>query len=202
MRGGRQEFLYSRVMCWVAIDRAIRLARKRSFPAPLARWIEARDAIYHDIFTSFWDAEQPGLRPAQGLARPSTPPACSCRWCASSPRPTRAGSPPCARSSTTWSRIRWSTATARRCRARRLPAHEGTFSMCSFWYAECLARGGDSQQGALHLREDARLREPRRALRRGAGPGEHLGNFPQAFTHLGLISAAYALDRALSKRSQ
>src|SRR5499426_3061543 len=53
VRGGRQEFLYSRVMCWVAIDRAIRLATKRSFPAPLARWYETRDAIYHEIFTRF-----------------------------------------------------------------------------------------------------------------------------------------------------
>src|SRR5437016_9039977 len=56
VRGGRQEFLYSRVMCWVAVDRAIRLANKRSFPAPLARWYETRDAIYQDVFTRFWDA--------------------------------------------------------------------------------------------------------------------------------------------------
>src|SRR5207244_8319309 len=56
VRGGRQEFLYSRVMCWVAIDRAIRLATKRSFPAPLARWYEARDTIYRDVFTRFRDA--------------------------------------------------------------------------------------------------------------------------------------------------
>jgi len=55
VRGGRQEFLYSRVMCWVAIDRAIRLATKRSFPAPLARWHEARDTIYQDVFTRLWD---------------------------------------------------------------------------------------------------------------------------------------------------
>jgi GH15 family glucan-1,4-alpha-glucosidase len=55
VRGGRQEFLHSRVMCWVAVDRAIRLATKRSFPAPLARWYETRDAIYQDVFTRFWD---------------------------------------------------------------------------------------------------------------------------------------------------
>src|SRR5439155_24594090 len=55
VRGGRQEFLYSRVMCWVAFDRAIRLATKRSFPAPLASWYETRDTIYQDVFTRFWD---------------------------------------------------------------------------------------------------------------------------------------------------
>ena len=57
-RGGRQHFLYSRLMCWVAVDRGIRLARKRSFPAPLARWIGARDAIYEDIYARFWDPGQ------------------------------------------------------------------------------------------------------------------------------------------------
>src|SRR5262249_49684521 len=55
VRGGRQEFLFSRVMCWVAVDRAIRLASKRSFPAPLAQWYGTRDAIYQDIFTRFWN---------------------------------------------------------------------------------------------------------------------------------------------------
>ncbi|OLE82002.1 MAG: glucoamylase, partial [Bacteroidetes bacterium 13_1_20CM_4_60_6] len=58
VRGGRQEFLYSRVMCWVAIDRAIRLANKRSFPAPLSRWYDVRDTIYHDIYDRFWDASR------------------------------------------------------------------------------------------------------------------------------------------------
>src|SRR5262249_26301899 len=54
VRGGRQEFLYSRVMCWVAIDRAIRLATKRSAPAPLSRWYEARDTISQHVFTHLW----------------------------------------------------------------------------------------------------------------------------------------------------
>src|SRR5678815_5631737 len=58
VRGGRQEFLYSRVMCWVAIDRAIRLANKRSFPAPLSRWYEVRGTIYRDIYDRFWDASR------------------------------------------------------------------------------------------------------------------------------------------------
>ena len=57
VRGGQYEFLCSRVMCWVALDRGLRLAYKRSFPAPLERW-GARDQIYHDIFTHFWDAQR------------------------------------------------------------------------------------------------------------------------------------------------
>src|SRR5437879_6373716 len=54
VRGGRQEFLYSRVLCWATLDRAVRLAQKRSFPAPLARWHDVRDELYRDIFTTFW----------------------------------------------------------------------------------------------------------------------------------------------------
>ena len=70
--------------------------------------------------------------------------------------------------------------------------------MCSFWYVECLSRAGDLES-ALHFREEARLRESPGLYAEELGPsGEHLGNFPQAFTHLALISAAYNLDQKLS----
>src|SRR5262249_26485293 len=58
VRGTQREFLYSRVLCWVAIDRAIRIASRRSLPAPLASWYEQRDAIYADVFSRFWDAQR------------------------------------------------------------------------------------------------------------------------------------------------
>ena len=169
VRGGRKEFLYSRVMCWVAIDRAIRLARKRSFPAPMARWHEVRDTIYHDIFARFWDADAEGLRAARGaqharravaadaaralhLADRSALAVHAARHRA---RPGRA--------------IRSSTATElANGFSDGLTGQEGTFSMCSFWYVECLSRLGDLAEGALLLREDAGLRQPPRPLRRGA----------------------------------
>jgi GH15 family glucan-1,4-alpha-glucosidase len=66
VRGGREEFLYSPVLCWAAIDRAIRLARKRSFPAPLARWHEERDTIYQDILAHFWDADRKAFVQSKG----------------------------------------------------------------------------------------------------------------------------------------
>ncbi len=65
VRGGQAEFLYSRLMCWVAIDRGVRLARKRSFPAPLAEWIKQRDAIYEEIFREFWDEKRQASRSAR-----------------------------------------------------------------------------------------------------------------------------------------
>src|SRR5690242_9585239 len=55
VRGGAHEFLYSRVMCWVAVDRGLRLAQQRSFPAPRERWAQVRDEIYQDIYQNFWD---------------------------------------------------------------------------------------------------------------------------------------------------
>ena len=57
VRGGPREFLHSRLMCWVAFDRALRLAQKRSLSGPLEGWQRSRDAIRHDIFANFWDDE-------------------------------------------------------------------------------------------------------------------------------------------------
>src|SRR5260370_42360004 len=68
-RGRRQEFLLSRVMCWVAFDRAIRLARKRGLPAPLVDWLETRDAIYQDIHTAFLDSHQGRFAERTGSTR-------------------------------------------------------------------------------------------------------------------------------------
>ena len=66
VRGGSQEFLYSRLMVWVAVDRGIRLAEKRSFPTPPAKWFATRDTIYHEIFTDFWDAKRQAFTQTRG----------------------------------------------------------------------------------------------------------------------------------------
>src|SRR5260370_40782096 len=55
VRGGAREFLHSRLMCWVAFDRALRLAQKRSLSGALDAWLRTRDAIRNDIFANFWD---------------------------------------------------------------------------------------------------------------------------------------------------
>src|SRR6185369_323754 len=57
VRGGSHRFLYSALMCWVAIDRGVRLAQKRSFPAPLAKWTAIRDDIYRSVYRDFWDPQ-------------------------------------------------------------------------------------------------------------------------------------------------
>jgi GH15 family glucan-1,4-alpha-glucosidase len=201
VRGGRQEFLYSRLMCWVAIDRGVRLARKRSFPAPLGAWMEARDAIYNQIFTDFWCAEKQTF--VQHKNATTVDAACLLMPLVRFIAPTDG---------------RWlSTLRAierelvedslvHRYRVGNaapdgMPGKEGTFSMCTFWYAECLARAGDPRQGRFIFEKMLGYANHVGLFAEELGPeGEHLGNFPQAFTHLGLISAAYALDRALRER--
>jgi GH15 family glucan-1,4-alpha-glucosidase len=80
-----------------------------------------------------------------------------------------------------------------------LPGKEGTFSMCSFWYVECLSRAGDLDQARFIFEKTLGYANHLGLYAEELGPrGEHLGNFPQAFTHLALISAAYNLDQKLS----
>ena len=80
-----------------------------------------------------------------------------------------------------------------------LSGKEGTFSMCSFWYVECLSRAGDLDQARFIFEKTLGYANHVGLFSEELGPrGEHLGNFPQAFSHLALISAAYNLDQKLS----
>jgi GH15 family glucan-1,4-alpha-glucosidase len=79
-----------------------------------------------------------------------------------------------------------------------LSGQEGTFSMCTFWYVECLSRLGDLQKARFFFEKMLGYANHLGLYGEELGPrGQHLGNFPQAFTHLALISAAYDLDRRL-----
>lgn len=197
VRGGRQHFLHSRLMCWVALDRAIRLARKRSLPAPLLRWSEARDTIHADIHENFWNAGQRAfvqvrggasldasclLMPLMRFISPTDP-----RWIST----LRAVGERLVEDSL-----------VRRYEDESvdgLDGIEGSFNMCSFWYVECLARAGDLKRARFLFEKMLGYANHLGLYAEELGPaGEHLGNFPQAFTHLALISAAYYLDRALS----
>ena len=200
VRGGRQEFLYSRVMCWVAFDRAIRLASKRSFPAPLARWYETRDTIYQDVFTRFWDPRRQAFMQYAGAATldasalllplvrfisPTDP-----RWVST----LRAIERDLVSDSLVY---RYHTVDGGF--SDGLTGQEGTFSMCSFWYVECLSRMGDLHQARFFFEKMLGYANHLGLYGEELGAqGQHLGNFPQAFTHLALISAAYDLDRRLS----
>lgn len=199
VRSEPREFLYSRVLCWVAVDRALRLAEKRSLPAPVARWRATRDAIYHDVFENFWDAEEEAFVGWKGGRQLDA-------GCLIMPL-VRFISPTDPRFLSTL------RAVERRLvddslvfryeiegkETDGLEGTEGTFSICSFWYVECLSRAGDLQQARFLFEKMLGYANHLGLFSEEIGPsGELLGNFPQALTHLALISAAYDLDRRLT----
>jgi GH15 family glucan-1,4-alpha-glucosidase len=211
VRGGRQHFLYSKVMCWVAVDRALRLADKRSFPADRDRWLKVRDEIYEEIQRKGWSEEKQAfvqhygsdsldaanlIMPLVFFMAPTDP-----RMLATLDAITQ--SPP--------NGGLVSSSLVYRYNVERdldgLTGEEGTFNICTFWLVEALTRAGRTDRARL---EEARLMFEKMLtyanhlglFAEETGPsGEALGNFPQAFTHLALISAAYNLDRALSGRT-
>ena len=80
-----------------------------------------------------------------------------------------------------------------------LLGQEGSFSMGSFWYVECLSRAGGPDKARFFFEKAMGYANHLGLYAEALGlHGEHLGNFPQAFTHLALISAAYDLSRRLS----
>lgn len=192
IREGKQEFLYSRLMCWVAIDRMIRMARFRSFPYP-EKWKMERDKIYYSIFNDFWDGKRGCFVQYKGAQRvdaatllmPLT------RFIgAKDPR---------------WLSTLYcieedlvSDSLVYRYKDEAGLLAEGTFSLCSFWYVECLSRAGLLEKARFYFEKMLGYANHLGLYSEQIGSqGEHLGNFPQAFTHLGLISAAYNLNQNL-----
>ena len=199
VRGGQQEFLYSRLMCWVAVDRGIRLAERRSFPCPYDRWRAVRDAIYHEIMTAYWHEGRRAF--VQHLGGDTTDASTLLMPMVKFISPTdprflstlRAMDDDIIDDSLVY---RYKIGTAAQ---DGLMGEEGTFNMCSFWLAEAVARSGDVQRGRFLFEKTLGYASHLGLFAEELGPrGEHLGNFPQAFTHLGLISAAYSIDRKLS----
>lgn len=198
VRGGNKHFLHSRLMCWVAFDRAIRLAQKRSLSAPLREWYGQRDAIVDDIYKNFWNDElktftqhKDGealdaavlLMPLLRFISPVDP-----RWLSTMDAIEKALS---------------EDALVYRYRNTEssdgIEGEEGSFTSCSFWFVECLARAGQVEKARRHFEKLLAHSNHLGLFSEEIGrDGHQLGNFPQALTHLALISAAVYLDRALS----
>ncbi|MEO8801626.1 MAG: glycoside hydrolase family 15 protein, partial [Polyangiaceae bacterium] len=209
VRGGARHFTYSKLMCWVAIDRGLRLADKRSFPADRLKWIETRDEIYEAIMKNGWSESRKSFVQSFGSEEIDASNLIMPLVFFMSP-----GDP---RMLATIDAIKQAPADGGLLSDSlvfRYDAHlghdgfktaDGTFNMCTFWLVEALTRAGRA--------EPARLAEARVLFERMLGyanhvglyseetgpSGEALGNFPQAFTHLALISAAFTLDRALGE---
>ncbi len=207
-RGGKRHFVYSKLMSWVALDRGLRLADKRSFPADRGRWLQVRDQIYEDIMAKGWSPARQAfvqyygsesldasnlMMPLVFFLAPSDPRMLQTLDAIRKPRDEGG---------------LVSNSLVYRYNLKEsgdgLAGEEGTFNMCTFWLVEALTRAGRVDKARL---DDARLIFERMLgyanhvglYSEQTGPsGEALGNTPQAFTHLALISAAYNLDRALN----
>ena len=198
VRGGRQHFTYSRLMSWVALERAIRIATQRGLPANLGDWQAARDRIYHQIVSKGWHDERQAfvqhfdtdvldasvlLMPLVKFIAPTDP-----RWLSTLDAMTQE---------------LVSDSLVYRYNIQATPdgleGEEGTFSICTFWYVEALAQAGRLDEARLAFEKMLTYANHLGLYSEQIGlTGEALGNFPQAFTHLALISAAYDLDRRLS----
>ena len=197
VRGGRQDFTYSRLMCWVALERAIRVAIARGLPAELSRWRQQRDAIYHQIMTKGWHENRQAfvqhydtdvldagvlLMPLVKFIAPTDR-----RWLSTMD----AIGDELVRDSLVY---RYNVEFT----ADGLEGEEGTFSICTYWYVEALAMAGKLEEARLAFEKMLTYGNHLGLYAEQIGlTGEQLGNFPQAFTHLALISAGTYLDRAL-----
>jgi len=198
VRGGRRQFVFSKLMCWVALDRGLRLAQSRGFPAETNRWRQHRDAIYRAIMSKGWSEKKQSfiqyfggqaldasnlLMPLVKFISPHDPRMLS----------TLKATQDVLSSDSLVYRYRIGDASS-----DGLPGKEGTFSMCTFWMVECLARAGQVEEARNLFEKMHSYANHLGLFSEQISPiGEAVGNFPQAFTHLSLISAAVNLDKAL-----
>jgi len=200
-RGGRQPFTYGRFMCWVALDRAIRLAQSHGRPAAVPRWIEQRDRIYEQIMARGWHKERQAfvqhyntdvldasllLMPLMGFVAPRDP-----MWTSTL---------------TAMDEELVSDSLVYRYNPSASPdglrGSEGTFTLCSFFYVDALARSGRLDDARLTFEKMMTYANHLGLFAEEIGlTGEQLGNFPQAFSHLALINAAVNLDYQLDHGS-
>jgi pentatricopeptide repeat protein len=202
IRGGRQHFVYSKLMSWVALDRGLRLADKRALPADRARWSAVRDEIYQEIMDRGWNPTRQAfvqhydsdhldasnlLLPLVSFISPKDPRMLS-TLDAINRSPRNGGLV--------------SNGLVYRYDVERsadgLSGEEGSFSICTFWLVEALTRAGRIEQARLIFEQMLSYANHLGLYAEQIGStGEALGNFPQAFTHLALIRAAFDLDQAL-----
>ncbi|TVY48075.1 Uncharacterized protein LCER1_G009152, partial [Lachnellula cervina] len=226
VRNKKQNFVYSKIMLWVAFDRGLRLADKRCLPCPnRAKWLQARDEIYEEIMTHgipapsllsttipnkiqgyseniqcFIQSYESGdyldssilIAPLVFFISPNDP-----RFLRTMDRillpPEKGGL------TSTGLVYRYNTQHS----DDGVGGQEGAFSMCTFWLVEALTRAG--AYDAKYLVRAANLFENILSFSNHLGmfseeiarSGEQLGNTPQAFSHLALISAAFNLDRGI-----
>ena len=208
VRSDKQHFVYSKLMCWMAVDRALKLAARRSFPCEYQQWLVVRDLIYENIMKQGWDTTRKTfvqyyggtsldasnlIFPLVSFLSPTDPRFLKTLDTIMQP-PAKGG---LLSNSLVY---RYNSEES----ADGLIGREGTFNLCTFWLVEALTRAGKAcptrlEEARLMFEEMLSYANHLGLYAEETGPsGEALGNFPQAFTHLSLISAAWHLDQTLS----
>ncbi len=201
-RGGRKDFTYGRFQCWVALDRAIRIAQEHGLPADIARWVIERDRIYNQVMTRGWNKKVKAftqhystdvldsallMMPLEGFIAPTDP-----LWLSTL---------------NAMDRELVSDSLVYRYNPEATPdglrGSEGTFSLCTFLYVDALARAGRLEDAELTFEKMNTYANHLGLYSEEIGQtGEQLGNFPQAFTHLALINAAVSLNDHLDRAAR
>lgn len=207
VRGGQQQFVFSKLMCWVAIDRALRISDIRAFPCDRTAWLVVRDEIYHEIMTKGWSKKRDAFVQSFGSETLDASNLMMVLTLYISPvdplmlKTLDAILKPPEEGGLVANHLVYRYNVEQTDDGLR--GDESTFNICTFWLVEALTRAGRFERGRL---EEARLMFERMLgfanhvglyAEETALNGEGLGNFPQAFTHLALISAAVNLDQAL-----
>ena len=196
-RGGQRDFTYGRFQTWIALDRAVRLAARRGRPANVARWVIERDRVYNQIMERGWNPKVGAftqhyttevldssllLMPLQGFISPRDP-----MWLSTLEAMDRE----LVSDSLVY---RYNPSAS----PDGLAGDEGTFTLCTFWYVDALARAGRLDDARLVFEKMFTYANHLGLYSEEIGAtGEQLGNFPQAFSHLALITAAVNLDYQL-----
>jgi len=200
-RGGRRDFTYGRFQCWVALDRAIRLAERHGRPANIAKWAIERDRLYNQVMSRGWNDKVKAftqhyttdvldssllLMPIEGFVSPVDP-----MWLST----LDAMNKELVSDSLVY---RYNPAAS----PDGLHGDEGTFSLCTFLYVDALARAGKLDEAILVFEKMFTYGNHLGLFSEEIdATGGQLGNFPQAFTHLALINSAITLNRELDRRA-
>ena len=201
VRGGQQNFVYSKVQCWVALDRALRLATKRSLSIDFPRLASVRNEIYETIMTKGWDPQRRTFvqhfgteaLDASNLIMPLV-------FFISPTDPRMRGTLERTMAELVSDSLVYRYEVGKGA-GDGLTGAEGTINMCTFWLVEALTRAGYLEQARYIFEKMFTYANHLGLYAEEIGPcGEALGNFPQAFTHMSLISAAFNLDRRLDRR--
>lgn len=200
VRSGRQHFVYSRVMSWVALDRALRIANQRGLPADTELWAKTRNEIYEEIIAKGYNQKLGAFVQYYGS---ETLDACTLIM----PVVKFLGPDDPLFTSTLdriLEKLTFDSLVYRydlqKGATDGLTGQEGTFSLCSFWLIESLTKAGRLNDARLKLEKMLSYANHLGLFAEEIGrSGQMLGNYPQAFTHLGLINAVITLDKALNR---